>query len=398
MKRILKAAFAAFSAAVLFTNICGTSVFASYLTDTENADEYICINKDEIPYYSSNYDVGARDNLKLVFDIPTDKLDNALFVEGLDNMCYFKLEIHNAKWRNVLLKRTNETDIDYVTEGAKDNDDKYFWDIRMNNEVRPITSINEVSYNEKYFETVQYAAAYFISDGRSLEETGGILDGEYPLLFRTTGGGDVTIDISVYTGEDMYDLSKFREDDYEYIGTVTVAGGGDRNKRSTVKTQSTAKPAETTEQTTEAATQAPEAKPAERIQGNAEAKTIAEVPIGKPYYIINGAGFETDSPAFISDGYTMLPLRAMAGVTGIGDDAVAYEPGSKTAIISYEGSVIRVSAGENTMYINDMPAVLDAPAVIENGRMYLPMRAVAEALGFDDIEFDTVTKTVTIKL
>ena len=71
MKRILKAAFAALSAAVLFTNICGTSVFASYLTDTENADEYIGINKDEIPYYSSNYDVGARDNLKLVFDIPT---------------------------------------------------------------------------------------------------------------------------------------------------------------------------------------------------------------------------------------------------------------------------------------------------------------------------------------
>ena len=373
MKRILKAAFAVLSAAVIFTNICGTSVFASYLTDTENADEYIGINKDEIPYYSSNYDVGARDNLKLVFDIPTDKLDNALFVEGLDNMCYFKFEIHNAKWRNVLLKRTNETDIDYVTEGAKDND-------------------------HKYFETGQYAAAYFISDGRSLEETGGILDGEYPLLFRTTGGGDVTIDISVYTGEDMYDLSKFREDDYEYIGTVTAAGGGDKNKRSTVKAQSTAKPAETTEQTTEAAAQAPEAKPAERIQVNAEAKTIAEVPIGKPYYTINGAGFETDSPAFISDGYTMLPLRAMAGVTGIGDDAVAYEPGSKTAIISYEGSVIRVSAGENTMYINDMPAVLDAPAVIENGRMYLPMRAVAEALGFDDIEFDTVTKTVTIKL
>ena len=226
----------------------------------------------------------------------------------------------------------------------------------------------------------------------TLEEKGNIIDGEYPLLFRTQGDGDVTIDISVYTGEDYYDNAKYIEDDFEYIGSITIASVGDGSsttQSTTQKVESTTQKAKiTTEKTTETTTE---------IAPETTAKTTVYIQIGKPYLTVNGENTPIDSPAFISGGYTMLPIRAVSAAIGISDSAISYSADTKTASLSRGGINVSVSCGDDTIYIDGAPKHIDSPAVIENGRMYLPLRALAQALNINDIDFDTVSKTVTIK-
>lgn len=123
-------------------------------------------------------------------------------------------------------------------------------------------------------------------------------------------------------------------------------------------------------------------------------ETAVEIPLGQSYYTLNGTPVAMDSPAFISNGYTMLPLRAVAGIIGISD--IDYNGGDKTAVLEYNGTRLEVTAGLDNMYINGAERAVDTSAVIRNNRLYLPMRAIAEAFGFDNIKFDTVSKTVTI--
>ncbi len=60
-----------------------------------------------------------------------------------------------------------------------------------------------------------------------------------------------------------------------------------------------------------------------------------------------------------------------------------------------ENVKIEVAVGENTIVINGQTYLLDAPAFIEDGRTYLPLRAVMEALGAD-VTWNDNTDTVTI--
>ena len=122
--------------------------------------------------------------------------------------------------------------------------------------------------------------------------------------------------------------------------------------------------------------------------------TTVEIPVGQSYYTVNGTTVAMDSPAFINNGYTMLPLRTVAGVIGISD--IDYNVTTKTAVLEYNGTRLEVTAGSDKININGVERAVDTPAVIRNNRLYLPMRAIAEAFGIDNMEFDTISKTVTI--
>lgn len=133
-----------------------------------------------------------------------------------------------------------------------------------------------------------------------------------------------------------------------------------------------------------------------------EATTSSErninIQIGSNYYTVNGVNFEMDSPAMIRGGYTYLPLRAAANAAGIDNSNITYYSADKAAYISSEDTEIIITADNDIMYVNGSAVVMDAPAVIVNNRMYLPMRSLAEALDAKSIDFDNITKVVTIKL
>ncbi len=81
--------------------------------------------------------------------------------------------------------------------------------------------------------------------------------------------------------------------------------------------------------------------------------------------------------SYIKDGYTLVPLRAVSEAFNAD---VSWDANTRLAEISYMGKVIKVTPNSYTMNINGRDVSLDVSAEINNGRLFVPLRAVAEGL------------------
>lgn len=172
--------------------------------------------------------------------------------------------------------------------------------------------------------------------------------------------------------------------------------------------ESTTKKAETTTEATTQAAAETTAKAAETVteittQAKAAAGGEIKIRIGADKYTVNGESYPLDVPAYISNGSTMLPLRALANAMGIADDKISYDQASKTAALSQGSYSVSITAGEKKLSISavgiDKTEEIASPAEIKDGRIFLPLRAMANALGIDDsaISYNAEEKTVTIQ-
>ena len=81
---------------------------------------------------------------------------------------------------------------------------------------------------------------------------------------------------------------------------------------------------------------------------------------------------------FIHEGRTLVPLRVTMESYGA---TVEWEASTKTAIVRKDTTTVRCKIGEKQIYRNNVKILNDASAVIQDGRTYLPIRAVLEAFG-----------------
>jgi len=121
--------------------------------------------------------------------------------------------------------------------------------------------------------------------------------------------------------------------------------------------------------------------------------------IGYTKAIQNGVKGNIDNlgtkPLIIS-GKTMLPLRFVSEKMGA---KVTYV-NDKTPIKIVLGKItVTFTLGEKVMYVNNdgekSTIKLDVPAQIKNGKTYIPLRAIGQALGFD-IYYDSKTEIIVV--
>ena len=170
---------------------------------------------------------------------------------------------------------------------------------------------------------------------------------------------------------------------------------------STISVASYKADATTTETTTKATTQTTKETTTEATT-QAKADTIV-IPINSNSYTINGELYTMDTPAYIYAGNTMLPLRAFANAMGIADNSIDYNSQTKTVTLyKTADNFVTITVGEPSISLTSggLNAKMDisAPAEITNGRLFLPLRAMANALGIPDnsIQYSPSAKTVTI--
>ena len=108
--------------------------------------------------------------------------------------------------------------------------------------------------------------------------------------------------------------------------------------------------------------------------------------------IVNGDFVETDVSPVITDGRTLLPVRAVCEALGAKVDWIEE---SQTVKITAENIDISLVIGETFATVNGEKIDLDSPSFIENDRTYLPIRFVSEKLGAD-VQWDDATQTVNI--
>ena len=120
------------------------------------------------------------------------------------------------------------------------------------------------------------------------------------------------------------------------------------------------------------------------------------VTIGSNTITVNSKSVTIDAPAYIQkeSSSALIPLRAVSqGVVG-NEDCVSWDAENKTAIITVKGTEIRFTAGSNMAYINGKYVTMDngVKAEITDSRMFVPFRALGQALGAE-VSWDGTNKT-----
>lgn len=121
-------------------------------------------------------------------------------------------------------------------------------------------------------------------------------------------------------------------------------------------------------------------------------KTELRLTIGQKTAYVNGEAKALDAAPIIRSGRTMLPVRFVAENLG---GTVGWDGATSSVTIQGSGIDIAIKVGASTASINGKTVTLDAPAFIESGRTYLPVRVVAEAMGAA-VAWDGATSTATL--
>ena len=105
-----------------------------------------------------------------------------------------------------------------------------------------------------------------------------------------------------------------------------------------------------------------------------------------------------DVPAYISNSYTMLPVRAVADALSGNAATVLWDDATKTVTIVFGARIISMKIGSRTMNINGVAIQMNKAPEITNSRTFLPLRDLAYALGLTDtqIKWDDASKTATL--
>ena len=109
--------------------------------------------------------------------------------------------------------------------------------------------------------------------------------------------------------------------------------------------------------------------------------TRVTLTIGNNIGHVNNTAKILDASPVIKNSRTMLPVRFVAEAFGA---AVDWDGATSTATLTgKDGSVVSIRIGASSAVVNGKEIPLDSPAYIDpaSSRTYLPVRAVAEALG-----------------
>ncbi|QXM06746.1 copper amine oxidase N-terminal domain-containing protein [Crassaminicella indica] len=102
------------------------------------------------------------------------------------------------------------------------------------------------------------------------------------------------------------------------------------------------------------------------------------------------------APYIDANGRTMLPLRALLNALGVEDQNIMWNQADTSVTVFKGDRVIKVKVGEAKYTVNGVEVPMDTVAVNKDGRVMLPVRAMANAVGAQ-VEWDGATRTVTIK-
>ncbi|WEG16626.1 copper amine oxidase N-terminal domain-containing protein [Alkalihalophilus pseudofirmus] len=109
--------------------------------------------------------------------------------------------------------------------------------------------------------------------------------------------------------------------------------------------------------------------------------------------IIDGESFATTDPVLISNGMTLLPMRAIFEAL---DAQVLWNKEHQRATAIREGKTIELIINQETATVNNERFPLVAPSIMHKNRTYVPLRFVSEQFG-GLVSYSHEAQTVTIR-
>ena len=107
---------------------------------------------------------------------------------------------------------------------------------------------------------------------------------------------------------------------------------------------------------------------------------------------VKGNPFKTDVSPVVKEGRTLVPIRAIAESFGA---MVDWDQGMFLVIIDTDETTILLKIGDDLYVVNDEAKKMDTSALLFKDRTLVPLRFVAEALGYI-VDYDEGSDTITI--
>lgn len=107
---------------------------------------------------------------------------------------------------------------------------------------------------------------------------------------------------------------------------------------------------------------------------------------------LNGKYVQFDEKPTIVENRTIVPMRAIFEALGA---KVEWDEKTRTVTCSKENTRVALQIGSKRAYVNNRLVILDAAAIIINGRTFVPVRFISESLGAN-VDWNDREKTVII--
>ena len=101
-------------------------------------------------------------------------------------------------------------------------------------------------------------------------------------------------------------------------------------------------------------------------------------PNQSPRVVVDGGSVPLDTAPLNVNGRLLVPLRAIGEALGA---SVDWNPANQTATLALNGTVVKVTVGSATAFVNGKQVALDVQARITEGRVMVPLRFVGESFG-----------------
>lgn len=122
-----------------------------------------------------------------------------------------------------------------------------------------------------------------------------------------------------------------------------------------------------------------------KVEKSEASKENSEIKI-----LVAGKEIKPETPAYIENGRTMVPLRFISEALG---EKIDWKADTKTVIVGDNKASLVI--GEKEINANGKKIAIDSPAVIKDSRTFIPLRAISEILGAK-VDWDSSTRSVKI--
>ncbi len=120
---------------------------------------------------------------------------------------------------------------------------------------------------------------------------------------------------------------------------------------------------------------------------------MVKLVIGQTLAEVNYKPATMDQAAYIKQGRTLIPLRFIGESLGA---VVTWRGETKQAVLELADTTMTVTLGSKVAYVDGELTVLDVPAEMKSGRVFVPLRFVSESFG-GYVDYDSETKTVMVR-
>ena len=121
--------------------------------------------------------------------------------------------------------------------------------------------------------------------------------------------------------------------------------------------------------------------------------SAADASVAPVCITVNSHYIKTDTPAYLKNDYTMVPIRAVSDA--LCADSVSWNASSETATITKNGTVLSIKNRTKTALVNQKKVQMDTGSVIRNNRLFVPLRFVAETFNVS-VSWDKNTYTANL--